>query len=111
MLRTEAVEDLLVDEIARIRRTEERDEPRLERVARARRRALVAAALDWGAILMLFLLREPLSSFLQIGASEETIFTLAILAIAVHSGFRLGQWEKYGAVESAIRSVDRLRGG
>lgn len=110
MLRIEAVEALLVDDVARIRESAEDTGERLEQLGRARRRAGFVAAIDWLAILALFALRDTAADFLTLGANERSIFSIAVLAIAVHSGFRLGQWEKYRAVEDAVRSVARLRG-
>lgn len=110
MLRAPAIEDLLIEEVARVRhRTDESADP-LDDVVRARRRSLAVAIFDWVAIAILFAMSDPVSDFLSIGTDERTIFALAILAIAVHSGFRLGQWEKYRAVEAAVRSLSRLGG-
>lgn len=77
----------------------------LETVERARRRAWLVVALDWAAILILVLLAEHDAPFLVLGRGEQAVFTLAILIVAVHSGFRLGQLEKYGAVARACREL------
>jgi hypothetical protein len=79
---------------------------------KARRRALAVVMLDWAAILVLLLVRNWDRIFLVFGPSEEAVFTLGVLAVAVHSGFRLGQWEKYRRVtllveELAERSMER----
>lgn len=108
MLRTQAIEDLLIDDVAHLRRSEASGAERLQELAKARTRALFMAGLDWLAIAALFLLREPLSGFLSLGAGEESVFTVAVLAVAVHSGFRLGQWEKYRAVERAVEALGRF---
>lgn len=109
MLRAPAITSLLIEEVARLRR-HPNDEPadQFDDVVKARRRSLLVAIVDWAAIASLFVFRDPLSHFLSIGTDERTIFTLAILTIAVHSGFRLGQWEKYRAVETAVRSLSQL---
>lgn len=69
-----------------------------EALEQAERRALFVVGLDWAAIVALFLLRDPAAPFLPAGPTVETVFTLGVLAVAVHSGFRLGQLEKYRAV-------------
>jgi hypothetical protein len=108
MLRNQAIEDLLLDDVAQLRRSAETGPERRAELAKARQRALLVAIVDWVALVVLFALRDPLSSFLSLGASEETVFTLAVLAVAVHSGFRLGQWEKLRAVEAAVESLERF---
>lgn len=111
MLRNEAVKTLLVEEIACIREPASEPTRRREQVERARNRAALTAAIDWLAIALLFFWRDPLSEFLFLGASEEAVFTLAILAVAVHSGFRLGQWEKYRCVEASLNGFADGSGG
>lgn len=108
MLRLRAVEALLFEDVARLRRPAEGSDERLQALSRARSRALLVVALDWLAIALLFLWRDPLARFLTLGAGEESIFTIAILAVATHSGFRLGQRERYGTVAAALRSLRRL---
>ncbi len=71
----------------------------------ARRRAGAVAALDWAAILVLFLWRSGGSSFLPTGASPEGLLSLGILAVATHAGFRLGQREKYDAVLKTLQEL------
>lgn len=108
MLRVQAIEDLLIDDIAHLRRSEASAEERRQELAKARQRAILVAVFDWLAIAALFALRDPAASFLSLGAGEESVFTLAVVAVAVHSGFRLGQWEKYRAVERAVESLARF---
>ncbi len=108
MLRPQAVETLLFEDVASLRRPAETAEERLEELDRAGSRALLVAAVDWLAIALLFFWRDPLARFLHLGGAEESIFTLAILAVATHSGFRLGQRERYRAVGEAIRSLQRF---
>jgi hypothetical protein len=108
MLRAQAIEDLLIDDVAQLRRSETSNEERREELVKARQRAIMVAIFDWAAIAALFLLRDPAASFLAFGAGEETVFTLAIVAVAAHSGFRLGQWEKYRAVERAVEALGRF---
>ncbi len=74
------------------------DDP--EALSRARRRAIVVVALDWVAILVLVVLYGGGGSQLTF-AGEQTLFTLGILAVAAHSGFRLAQLQK-------LRSIARL---
>ncbi len=108
MWRTRAVLSLLHEEIAGLPYdAQETPERRAEIMRRARRRALIVIALDWAAILVLVLFGDRALPTLTFGAGERTVFTLAILAVATHSGFRLGQLEKLRAV---ARAGDRLVG-
>ena len=76
----------------------------VEALDRAERKALAGRRLDWLALVALFVLRDTAAPFLPMGATIETVFTLGILAVAVHSGFRLGQLEKYRAVTGSRKS-------
>ena len=108
MWRTRAVLSLLHEEIAGLPYdAQETPEMRAETMRRARRRALIVIVLDWVAILILVLFGDRALPMLTFGASEHSVFTLAILAVAAHSGFRLGQLEKLRAV---ARAGDRLAG-
>ena len=103
MLRIPAVRSILVDVIAGVRPSVKNDsEDPLATLRSARTRAGAVAALDWAAIMTLFLLREHSIDFLGMGAGEQTLFTFGVLALATHAGFRLGQMEKYRAVERAL---------
>ena len=111
MLRARAVRAILFD-LAGLRIEAADDETEAERLAgegenleRAIRRAGLVAALDAGAIVVLFALRDRHSSFLPVGASEETVLTLGVLAIAVHMGFRLAQWMLYRSVRRALEEL------
>ena len=107
MWRTRAVLSLLYEEIGGLPHdSEETPERRAEDVRRARRRALMVVALDWLAILVLVLFGDRVP-ILSVGRDEQTVFTLAILVIAAHSGFRLGQLEKLRAVTRAGKRVVR----
>lgn len=114
MWRTRAVRSLLVAEVAALQPEAAEGEADgdgdeaaagLEALARARRRAWLVVALDWAAILALVLLGQAEGPLLVLSRSEQAVFTLALLVIAVHSGFRLGQLEKYGAVARACREL------
>lgn len=61
-----------------------------EALDRAHRRGVLVAALDAAAIVVLLLLREG-DRFLVLGRTEEAIFSLGVLVVAVHLGFRLSQ--------------------
>lgn len=61
-----------------------------EALDRAHRRGVLVAILDAAAILILLLLREE-ERFLVLGRTEEAIFSLGVLVVAVHLGFRLSQ--------------------
>jgi hypothetical protein len=67
--------------------------------------------LDWLALLVLFALRTPGQAWLPFGPTEESIFTLGILILAVHSGFRLGQLEKLRAVRRTLNDLEERAGG
>jgi hypothetical protein len=80
------------------RRDREELEAQLEALQQAERRAKLVVALDWLALAVLFVFRDTAAPFLPFDGTIETIFTLGVLAVAIHSGFRLGQLEKYRAV-------------
>lgn len=126
MLRKRAIRSLLVEEVAGLRTVtpatgddseggeperiasptdphavEEAHQLQHEALEKAERRALFVVGLDWLALLALFLLRDPAAPFLPMGPTVETVFTLGVIAVAIHSGFRLGQLEKYRAVRRA----------
>ncbi len=106
MWRTRAVLSLLHEEIAGLPYDEqETPELRAETMQRARRRSLIVIALDWAAIVTLVLLGDRALPMLTFGPTERAVFTLVVLVVAVHSGFRLGQLEKLRAV---ARAGDRL---
>lgn len=106
MLRLRAVRTILVDDIGHVR-LDELDEP-IAVVRKARRRLAMMAALDWIAILVLFAFRQIEGPFLLLGAHEQGVFTLGVLAVATHAGYSLGQWEKLGSV---IRVLEELPAG
>ncbi len=124
MWRTRAILSLLVEHVAALRLTipqeeeaeagaqnsQEEFEASLEALQRAQKRAMLVAAMDWIAILTLFFLRPDDTSFFAFGANPRTVFSFGILAVAVHSGFRLGQAEKYRAVERACRELSERQG-
>ena len=68
-----------------------------EALDRAHRRGVVVAALDAAAIVVLLLLREN-DRFLVLGRTEEAIFSLGVLVVAVHLGYRLAQVMTVGTV-------------
>lgn len=111
MWRASAVRSMVLEKIAGLPtldpETSEEDElgPHFER---ARRRAIFMIALDWIAILLLILLDPNPPARLALGPFEGTVFTLAILAVAIHSGFRLGQLEKLNAVRRLTQDLMRF---
>jgi len=133
MLRKRAIRSLLVEEVAALRlpeadeepdqtdaesatasseapgaedRAELREQEQEEALRHAERRARLIVALDWIALAVLFVLRDTTEAFLPFGAMIDTVFTLGVVAVAIHSGFRLGQLEKYRAI---ARVYERLR--
>lgn len=105
MLRIPVVRSLLVNTVANIGGTHQDAQVDTAALLAARRRAGAVALLDWVAILILVLWRSGGSSFLPTGASPEGLFSVGILAVATHAGFRLGQREKYDAV---LRTLEEL---
>ena len=106
MWRTRAALSLLHEEIAGLPRdTAETAETRSEALRRARRRAVIVIVLDWAAIIALTLLGERVAPTMTLGPTEDTVFTLALLAVAVHSGFRLGQLQ---TLRTVARAQERL---
>ena len=70
-----------------------------------RKRARLVVAVDWIALLVLFLFRDRGDVFLPSGPTVEVVFTLGVLVVAVHSGFRLGQLEKMSAVKRVCEEL------
>ena len=119
MWRTRAILSLLVDNVAQLRSHQppaengESHETALAQTVeesfhalnRAKKRATMAIAIDWLAIAVLFFFRPEGEPFLSFGANPRTVFSAGILAVAIHSGFRLGQLEKFRAVERACREL------
>jgi hypothetical protein len=103
MLRLEVVRSILFDQVAGLQ-TDSSTEPEVA-LAKARRRAAAVAILDWAAILALFLLRDAGTPLLVLGASQQGVFTLGILAVASHAGFRLGQLDKLAAVGRVLEQL------
>ena len=98
MWRTQAVERMLLENIAGLGRREVEDRSVGEVLRRARRGAWRAVALDWAAIAVLVAVRVGEAPVLSLGPSVEAVFSLGLLTVAVHSGFRLGQLETLHAV-------------
>jgi hypothetical protein len=103
MLRTRVVRELLF-EVAGLRRPRDLDdagpgeddearrvEDLRDEIVQARKRAILVVVLDAVAVALLLYLRDPARGFLVIGRSEEMVFTIGILLIAGHLGFRLAQ--------------------
>lgn len=108
MWRTHAVLALLYEDVAGLPHdAAETLAGRKEAMARARRRGLIVVTLDWLAILVLVAFGQRAVPMLSLGPGEQTVFTLAILAVATHAGFRLGQLEKLRAVTRAGERLAR----
>lgn len=110
MWRTRAIRSLLLEEIAGLARSGAPDPPSRTELRSAQRRARLVVAFDWLAIAALFLLRDPGEPWLQVRADIETVFSLGIVAVAVHSGFRLGQLDKLRSVERALDELEERDG-
>jgi hypothetical protein len=72
---------------------------------RSARRAKLVVAVDALALAGLFVVRDRSRPFLDVGPYEETVVTLAVLAIAAHLGFRLAQLLLY---RSVARQMEEL---
>lgn len=101
MLRLRAVRELLVDDVAglRVARSDGEDGALVlarerDALRRARLRAAWVAALDAAALIALLVLHET-ERFLLLGRRPETVFTLGVLVVAAHLGFRLAQYLHY----------------
>jgi hypothetical protein len=114
MLRPRAVRSLLLD-VAGLRAEAGEgkglasggDPQTLERVVlrQAARRALLVALVDALAIAVLFLLRDRSQSFLVLERSPDAVFTVGVLLVAAHLGFRLAQ---YLQLRRVLRALDGL---
>jgi len=116
MLRTHAVRQILLEDIAGIPHgtSDHRGDPNRPKLddsatllERARRRNTLVVVLDWIALLVLVFVRARSAQVLDIGPSEDSIFSLGLLAIAAHSGFRLGRLEKLHAVRRALDGLSK----
>jgi hypothetical protein len=99
VLRLRAVRSMLVEDVVGLRgaavesdTAEEVGGREREALTRASRRALFFVVLDLVAVTALFVFREPATAFLTPGATEEGIFTVGILAIVAHAGYRFAQY-------------------
>ena len=117
MWRTRAVRRFLLEEVAGVRffPLENSDETERDSVATAlaeaerdldslRRRARLVVGLDLAAVVVLLYLRWTLGTPAGAGGGA-IIFELAILAVALHAGFRLGQLGLYDSVARLNREL------
>ena len=111
MLRPRAIRSLLLD-VAALRRppaesagtAESLDDERAA-LRHAARRALLVVVVDALAIAILFAMRDRTRAFLVFDRSPETVFTLGVLLVAIHLGFRLAQ---YMQLQRVARALDDL---
>lgn len=112
MWRKAAIRSMLLEDLCSLRPAAgvERDESTataLDRaLQKARRRGVLVVALDWLALAVLFLLRGQDGPWLTLGPTEEAVFTIGVLIVAVHSGFRLAQLQKLRHVSQLIDELD-----
>jgi hypothetical protein len=71
-------------------------------VRQAARRALLVVAIDALALALLFLLRDRGRAFLALERSPDTVFTIGVLVVAAHLGFRLAQYLQLQRIERAL---------
>ena len=95
MWRTQAIVSMLTENVGGLPAGDR------ETLERARKRALAVAIFEWLAILVLILLHDQRAQQLTLNGSEQTLFSLGVLAVAVHSGFRFANFLK-------LRSITRL---
>ena len=119
MWRTKAVTSMLIEDVAELRNVglpdapaDERgsERPASEALTRARKRALLVALVDWIAIGILLAFHSGPRPFLPLGASTDTVFTLGVLVVAMHSGFRLGQARTYKTVSRVCHELWERQG-
>ena len=103
MWRTQAIIDLLLGDLGGLR------DGNAEALARARRRAAWVVAFDWLAIVVLIGLQERGAGHFSLGATQQTLFTIGILVVAVHSGFRLAQVYQLRNLEKLIAELEERR--
>ena len=96
MWRTQAIVSMLLEEVGGLPAGDGAE------LDRACRRGAWVVALDWLAVIVLVLLQDGDTARLTLSGTEQTVFTIGILTVAVHSGFRLGQVQK-------LRALQRLR--
>ena len=109
MWRTRAVIAMLIEEVACLRMPRPDDESgppatvseSLELLRKAARRARWIILLDVAAIAVLFFFRDASGPFLASHRAVDSIFTLGVLAVAAHAGFRSAQLWSY-------RNIDRI---
>lgn len=111
MLRRTAIRALLHEHVLGLEAGDDQSaEGWREELRSRRRRGAILVAAEWIAILLLVLSRDSALPFLTLGPEQQTLFSIGILAVAVHSGFKLGQLEKLRAVERATEELDRMEG-
>ena len=98
MWRTNAVISMLVEDVAELRVLPPSERPEIEALTKARRKAVLISLIDWIALAILLAFHSGPRPFLPFGPSTDTVFTLGALAVAMHSGFRLGQARTYKAI-------------
>lgn len=105
MWRTQAIIDLLLGDLGGL------PEGDTEALARARRKGAWVVGFDWLAIFVLIALESRDASPFILGATEQTLFTIGVLVVAVHSGYRLAQLHKLRAIARLVSELDERRGG
>lgn len=106
MWRKAAIQYMLLDDLCSLPAGANDDASTSLRLRKARRRARLVVAIDWLALLVLFLLRSRAEPWLELGPTEESIFTIGVLVVAVHSGFRLAQLDKLRRVTRLIEELN-----
>lgn len=100
MWRTQAILDLLVGDLGGVAEGDP------ESLARARRKGAWIVAFDWLAILVLIAVQDGGAAPWVLGANEQTLFTVGILAVAVHSGYRLAGVHKLRTIERVVAELE-----
>ncbi len=124
MFRRRAIESLLIEEVAGIagprgrlpRENETREASGegnalaapvpvgREDLAESEKKALRLVGVCWVALLVLLIFHSGPRPFLSF-EGVDAVFSLGVLVIAVYSGFRLGQWEKYRSVRRSLEDL------
>lgn len=106
MWRTQAVARMLLEDIAGLARRQAEAESAGAALRDARRAAWRAVLIDWAAVAVLLAMRAGETPLLAVGPTVDAVFTLGLLLVAAHSGFRLGQLEKLRAVGLLVDELE-----
>ena len=118
MWRTKAVTSMLVEDVAEIRMSGSTDRPsgpvedgdgaerpEIRMLDKARRKALLVSLVDLLALFVLLTFHSAPRPFLPFSPTIDTVFTLGVLAVAMHAGFRMAQARTYRVVSRVCQDL------